>query len=270
MTATTARPLQRFGRVLPALVAGILVAMLAVGVFFAPAGAQDSTLPDGISDVRFGDHGTFERAVIDISTAGVNPDAQPTFSYSYRDGDQLLRVNLPTVGTTAKTDGLGLNRAISRYYVVRAPGAADNLFVDFHLKGAASSVEVFKLENPARIVVDVAPGGTALFPKPATSNLAVTTVPRANNLVGSSGTFAVRGYARPFEAQGTWRIKNASRQVVRQGAYRTNDWATTWGSYAFTAGYPATLSGKRGTLEVGQHSPNDGTFSGASTPVRFR
>ncbi len=224
---------------------------------------------DTLQGVSFEDHGTFERAVITLGKGSVPGDFAPTFSSSYRDGDSLARIKLPTVTKSLKTDGAGLSRAISRYYIVRSPGAARSLFVDFHLKGAAKSVSVYKLDNPVRIVIDVTPGGTMLLPKPATGARTVVTGPRARSLAGPR-TFIVTGYGRPPEARGAWRIKNADGRVVRQGAYTTSDWAATWGSFKFSASYPSRLSGRRGTLQVGELSARDGRFRGVSVPMRFR
>jgi Immunoglobulin-like domain of bacterial spore germination len=246
------------------------LAILGLMVFALGATPAQATVEtDTVQNVRFGDHVTFERAVIDLGHDGIPGQFAPTFSSSYRSGDWIVRINLPTVTATSKTDGTGLGRAISKYYVVRSPGATKSLFVDFHLTGAASSVNVFKLDNPARIVIDVSPGGTALFPKPAAGAGTVVTKSRASDLVGP-GTFTVRGYGRPFEASGAWRVKDASGSVVRQGTYTTNDWSVTWGSFKFSASYPASLSDGKGTLQVGEFSPKDGTFKKVSIPLKFR
>jgi Immunoglobulin-like domain of bacterial spore germination len=235
----------------------------------AEATAQATVVTDTLQNVRFGDHVTFERAVIDLGHDRIPGQFAPTFSSSYRDGDWIAKVKLPAVTATSKTDGASLERAISKYHVVRSPGTAAGLFVDFHLIGAARSVDVFKLDNPARIVIDVTPGEMALFPRPAAGAHTVVTKPRVGNLVGPA-TFTVRGYGRPFEASGAWRIKDAGGSVVRQGTYTTNDWTETWGSFKFSASYPARLSGCNGTLQVGEFSPKDGTFEGVSVPLKFR
>jgi hypothetical protein len=49
-----------------------------------------------------------------------------------------------------------------------------------------------------------------------------------------------------------------------------NDWSVTWGSFKFSASYPASLSDGKGTLQVGEFSPKDGTFKKASIPLKFR
>lgn len=245
------------------------LAILALAMLMVGGAPAQATVPDTIQNIRFGDHTTFERAVIDLGHGGVPAQSAPTFSSSYKQGDWIVRVNLPSVTATSTTDGSGLGRAISKYYVVRSRSSTGSLFLDFHLTGAAKSVNVFKLDNPARIVVDVTPGGTTLSPRPVTGASTVVTRPRTDNLVGPD-TFTVSGYGRPFEASGVWRIKNASSIVVSRGIYTTSDWTTTWGAYRFSAGYPSSLSGHSGTLQVGELSPKDGSFRGVSVPLRFR
>ena len=246
------------------------LAILGLMVFALGATPAQATVEtDTVQNVRFGDHVTFERAVIDLGHDGIPGQFAPTFSSSYRNGDWIVRVKLPAVTATSKTDGTGLGRAISKYYVVRSPGTTGSLFVDFHLTGAARSVNVFKLDNPARIVIDVTPGGTTLFPRPAAGTRTVVTKPRVGNRVGPA-TFTVTGYGRPFEAGGAWRITDASGSVVRQGTYTTNDWIATWGSFKFSASYPGSLSGGNGTLQVGEFPPNDDNFEGVSVPLKFR
>jgi hypothetical protein len=245
------------------------LAILGLMVLALGAAPAQATATDTLQNVRFGDHVTFERAVIDLGHGGIPGQIAPTFSSTYRNGDWIARVKLPGVTATSKTDGAGLGRAISKYYVVRSPGTTGGLFVDFHLTGAAGSVHVFKLDNPARIVIDATPGGTTLFPRPATGARTVVTGPRAGNLVGPS-TLKIRGYGRPFEASGAWRIKDASGSLVRQGTYTTNDWSATWGSFRFSASYPARLSGGKGTLQVGEFSSQTGRFKGVSIPLKFR
>jgi hypothetical protein len=172
------------------------------------------------------------------------------------------------VNATSKSDGAGLNKAISRYYVVRAAGATANLYVDFHLTETAQTVNVFTLNNPARIVIDITPGGTPLATRPAVSSTAVVTSPLGGSQVGPN-LFRVTGYGRPFETYGSWLIRDSNDNVVQQGNYRTTDWTATWGTFGFSAGYPPTLSGESGTLQVGDYV-GDGTFQGASVPLEFR
>lgn len=246
----------------------ILMATVALSfVLVGPASAQ-TTVADTLLDVRFGDHGTFERAVLDLGGKGGPSRFVPYYTWRRVQGGTVVRIQLPTVVSTKKTGGKGLGIGVSRYYAVRAADRR-HLFVDLHLDESAGSVFVYYLSDPARIVVDVPTGASNPYPPAKFGKKAVVTQPRVGFAVGP-GVLAVNGYARPFEAQGDWRIKNASGRVVREGSYTTTDWSGTWGRFAFTAEYPASLSGQRGRLEVGERSARDGKFEGVSVPLSFR
>ncbi len=238
--------------------------MLAMGA----ASAQAIGPADTVRDVRFGDHRSFERAVIDLGYTDVPADFAPNYRWTTNGRGTIVRVTLPTASSTFTTDGFGLGAGISSYYVVRSLNGK-RLAVEFHLTEAAGVPEVFFLNYPARIVVDVPTMGQNLYPKPAVGENDVVKQLRAGYTVGP-GIFTVTGYARPFEAQGTWRIKDAFGNVAREGTYFTSDWTTTWGRFAFSADYPAYLSGRDGTLELGEYSARDGSFVGASAPIAFR
>lgn len=252
----------------------LLVFVACAAMFAAVAGpasarASAQTGPaDTVRDVRFGDHGTFERAVIDLGYGEAPADFAPEYRWTYNGRGTVLRVTLPTASATLTTDGTGLDKAISRYYVVRGL-RGDKIAVEFHLTDAAGPANVFYLNYPARIVVDVPTGGQNFYPDPVVGDKVVLKQPRAGFTVGP-GIFTVTGYGRPFEAGGAWRIKDASGNVAREGFYTTSDWTSTWGRFAFTADYPAYLGGQRGTLEVGEYSARDGSFDGVSTPLTFR
>lgn len=249
-----------------ACLAVLFVGSLAMGT----ASAQPVGPADTVWDVRFGDHGTFERAVIDLGYSDLNvpPDFAPRYRWTMNGGGTIVRVTLPTADSTFTTDGFGLGAGISRYYVVRSLNGK-RLAVEFHLTEAAGTPEVFYLNYPGRIVVDVPTTGQNFRPKPVVGENVVVKQPRAGYTVGPE-IFTVTGYARPFEAQGTWRIKDAFGNVAREGTYFTSDWATTWGRFAFSADYPAYLSGQGGTLELGEYSSRDGSFVGTSVPIAFR
>jgi hypothetical protein len=238
--------------------------MLAMG----SAVAQGVSPADTVRDVRFGDHGTFERAVIDLGYAEVPADFAPNYRWTTNGRGAVVRVTLPTVSSTYTTDGFGLGQGVSRYYLVRALNG-QRLAAEFHLTDTAGAPEVFFLNYPARIVVDVPTTGQNFYPKPVVEENVVVKQPRAGYTVGPD-IFTVTGYDRPFEAQGTWRVKDAFGNVASEGTYFTSDWTTTWGRFAFSADYPAYLSGQGGTLELGEYSARDGSFVGASVPIAFR
>jgi hypothetical protein len=248
-------------------VASAVLILVLAGPSAVPAAAQ-TAVADTLLDVRFGDHGSFERAVLDLGGGDGPSEFVPYYTWRRIQGGTVVRVQLPTVDSTKKTDGKGLGIGISRYYAVRAADRR-HIFVDLHLDGSAGSVFVYYLNDPARIVVDVPTGANNPYPAAKFGKKAVVTRPRDGFVVGP-GALAVNGYARPFEARGDWRIKNSSGRVVREGSYTTTDWSGTWGSFAFTARYPASLGGQRGRLEVGERSARDGKFEGVSVPLVFR
>ena len=246
----------------------LLISVLAIS-FAVPATAQQSTgSADTILDVRFGDHVTYERAVIDLGIDELPSETVPYYSWTALDGRTVLHVHLPSVNSTKTTDGEGLGMAFRSYYVTRAE-TGGHLDVDLQLTNDAGPANVFYLNNPARIVVDVPLSGDNAYPKATYGDSTVITQPRAGYTVGPD-MLTVVGYGRPFEATGTWRIKDSEGSVVREGSYTTTDWAETWGNYAFSAEYPDSMSGKRGTLEVGSLSAKDGSFDGVSVPLEFR
>lgn len=248
----------------------LILSIAALTAFVAgPAAARQSTgQADTLLDVRFGDHVTYERAVIDLGRDEIPSDFVPYYSWTRLDGGAILHVHLPSVTSTKTTDGKGLGMAFSRYYVTRAERSG-HLDVDFQLTDAAGSANVFYLNYPARIVVDVPLNGGNSFPKATYGSSTVVTQPRAGSTVGPD-KLSASGYGRPFEARGVWRIKNASGEIVNKGSYPTTDWSATWGRYSFTAKYPDSMSGKQGTLEVGELSAKDGSFKGVSVPLSFR
>lgn len=248
------------------LIAAVVFAASAVMITVQPLARSAEAAPaGGVTDVRFGDHTTYERAVLDFDASPTGEP--PRYSWRYREGDTVIRVRLPETKATALTDGQGLGRAFSHYQVVRKE--AGWLYVDLFLEGAAKDVNVFSLEDPGRIVIDVTPGAVQLSPTPVHENGVYVMSPRPGSAAGS-GTMMVHGYARPFEATGVWRIKDSEGRIVKQGRYTTADWASTWGSYNFRVAYPASLSRESGTLEVGSTSARDGSFTGAVVPLYFR
>jgi hypothetical protein len=248
------------------LIAAVLFAASAVLISVQPLARSAEAAPaGGVTDVRFGDHITYERAVLDFDASPTGEP--PRYSWRYREGDTVIRVRLPETQATALTGGNGLGRAFSHYQVVRKDGGW--LYVDLFLNSAARNVNVFSLDDPGRIVVDVTPGAVQLSPTPVHENGVYVMSPRPGSAAGP-GEMMVHGYARPFEATGVWRVKDAGGQIVRRGTYTTADWASTWGAYSFWVDYPASLSGQSGTLEIGSASARDGSFTGASVPLYFR
>ncbi|MDQ4106483.1 MAG: hypothetical protein M3157_04825 [Actinomycetota bacterium] len=177
----------------------MVTAMLAMDT----ASAQTTGAADTIRDViRFGDHGAYERMVLDLGYEELPADLAPNYWWSYNGGGTILRLNLPTISSTLTTDGFGLGKGISHYYVVRGLNG-ERISTEVHLTDAAGPATVFYLNYPARIVIDVPTGGQNFRPVPAFGDSVVVKQPRAGYAVGP-GIFTITGYGRPFEAVGTW------------------------------------------------------------------
>ena len=248
------------------------IALLFVSaLIFLPVGTASAApmVADTLRDVRFGDHGTYERMVLDLGSSEAPADYTPYYSWARVAGGTVVRIQLPTVNSTLKTEGKGLGLGISRYYVVRK-GTGGSMFVDVHLADTAGPVNVFYLNYPGRIVIDVPTGYSPNpYPKATFSKSVVLMQPRAGYTVGPD-IFTVEGYGRPFEGVGSWRLKDSTGAVASRGSYRTSDWAETWGRFNLSVDYPGSLSGSNGTLEVGRYSARNGSFEGVSVPLKFR
>ena len=126
------------------------------------------------------------------------------------------------------------------------------------------------LENPARIVVDLAPtgGDRAWF------GLGPTIEQRLPANLRADTPFQLTGWDRPFEAQGQWRVYRvddlisfepdtplkldnyaaSDLDLVASGPYSTSGWTDAWG--AFAAEFPGLEPGIYAVL-VGSTSPRD-------------
>ena len=246
-----------------------LLVVTVLAVFSVGTASAEPMVADTLKDVRFGDHGTYERMVLDLGSSSAPADYAPYYSWARVAGGTVIRIQLPTVDSTLKTDGEGLGKGIARYYVVREK-SGNGMFVDVHLADTAGPVNVFYLNYPSRIVIDVPTGGSLNpYPEAAFGKNVVLMQPRAGYAVGPD-IFTVEGYGRPFEGSGSWRLKDSTGAVVDQGSYETSDWSETWGRFSFSLNYPGFLGGSSGTLEMGRYSARNGGFEGVSVPLEFR
>src|SRR5690606_30879585 len=129
-------------------------------------------------------------------------------------------------------------------------------FVDVHLAAAAEAA-VTTLDSPARIVIDLRPGGPAL-PAPATRSTRVVVLrPRPGD---ATYPLTVTGYARTFEANVVVRLEYEG-QDVHDDFTTATAWIDAWGHFSFTI--PSGPTGEV-TLHVGEHSARDGAWEGAA------
>lgn len=125
-------------------------------------------------------------------------------------------------------------------------------------------VSITPWQNGAmRLYVDI--GGV---PGAINQNVAVYSPIIGQTVIGS---ITISGAARVFEANVSWRLRDASGREVANGfTTATNGTSPVWGSFQTSAAIPAGLSG-RATLEVFWGSPRDGSAQDVvSIPLTIR
>lgn len=213
-----------------------------------------------VSALRWERHDGCERFVIDLDS---DDEQAPTPGSVHADllrdvGVVRLQLrdaqSVATDATDARFDGPLAGAA----YAVRSPEGRW-IYVDLHLDRAAEA-HVLRLSDPARIVVDLRPGGPALPPPPARGQRVVILEPRAGP---ATYPLTVTGYARTFEANVVARVVQDSR-VVRDTFTTSTAWADAWGHFSMTI-----PNGPSGVVELqaGEHSARDGTWEGVSVEL---
>ncbi len=217
-----------------------------------------------VSNLRWEAHAGCERFVIDL----VGEDGSPATSAGEVRAEVLrdlgvVRLSLREVehvdpdATDISLDG-PLARAA---YAVWSPEGRW-VYVDLHLLDEAEA-HVAVLDEPARVVIDLRPGGGAL-PSPAVASERVVVLePRPGE---AAYPLTVIGYARTFEANVVARIEQEGEPVEETFTTATA-WADAWGHYSLTFD-----EGPAGRIElhVGEHSARDGTWQGVVVELYMR
>lgn len=137
----------------------------------------------------------------------------------------VIRILLPDVTETSITDGVFELSLADRVFVVR--DATGSLFVDVHLGDAALARASIR-ESPARVVVELTPGGSPLPPPAARSDLIVVLAPRGAK---ASYPLVVEGYSRTFEGNVVARLVKGGK-VAAEEITTATDYVTTWGQFS--------------------------------------
>lgn len=148
--------------------------------------------------------------------------------------------------------------ARAAYAVIAEEGRS--VYVDLHL-GAAAEAAVATLHDPARVLVDLRPGGGPIpEPAPSTSRVVVLE-PRPGR---AAYPLAVSGYARTFEANVVIRLER-NGAALHEDFTTATAWAEAWGHFTFTI-----PDGPEGPviLHVGEHSARDGSWEGVAVELR--
>jgi hypothetical protein len=136
------------------------------------------------------------------------------------------------------------------------------VYVDLHLSAEAEA-HVALLEDPARVVVDLRPGGGEVPSSAVTEDLVVVLQPRPGE---QTYPLEVSGYARTFEATVVVRLEQDGGQVLEDFTTATA-WTDAWGHFSFTI-----EDGPAGSVElhVGDYSAKDGTWEGVTVELEMK
>lgn len=224
--------------------------------------ADDAT---SVSALRFGAHESCERLVIDFANAdGTDATMLGNANVAFHREEGIIRVHLPadfprTTLPDGATDVEPAGEYIQAAYTVMSDDANYGPFVDVHVDGAVAG-RAFVLDSPARLVVDVRPGGNPVGDAAhggANDNVVVVS-PEPGSV---SYPININGYSRTFEANVIARLYQDG-EMVAETSTMAAAWAETWGEFNATID-----SGPSGELElfVGTESAQDGSEQG----VRF-
>ena len=179
-----------------------------------------------ISALHTEQDGACEQFVIGFTTqAGAPATSVGSVDVQFLRDIGVIRITLPDITRTSITDGVFESPLVDRAYVVRAQDGS--LYVDAHLSvPAMARAEI--VQSPARVVVQLEPGGDEL-PAPAPrSDLVVLLTPREPEV---TYPLTVSGYARTFEANVVVRILQTGSIAAEQVTTAT-DYLEAWGEFS--------------------------------------
>jgi hypothetical protein len=216
-------------------------------------GAADSDASQ-ISSLAVFTSGVCERFEVGLVTDGFAPaTSAPETSVEILPEAGVVRIQFNgRIASTAVTDSLIESGLVHQAFVVRALNGG--LFVDLHLARpvAARAVE---MRNPARVAVELRPGGEPVALGSAIGGSVVVTSPSQRVV---EYPFTIVGYARTFEANVIARV-NVDGATADQYVTTAADWLETWGEFRIDV--PSGPGGDI-TLFVGEESAKDGTLDG--------
>lgn len=229
-----------------------------------PVPSAEISDADRVQGLRWHSYDGCERVVIDLATE----DGEAAEGTGEVRGDVLrelgvVRLSLRDVEwvEATATDTTFTGRLTGAAYSVWSPHGRW-VYVDVHLAGPAEA-RVTALDQPARVVLDLRPGGPPV-PEPA---------PRARQVVvleprpgPASYPLTVSGYARTFESNVVVRLEQSGEDVHEDFTTATA-WADAWGHYSFTIeeGPVGPL-----VLHVGDYSARDGVWEGVAIDLVMR
>jgi hypothetical protein len=153
-------------------------------------------------------------------------------------------------------------------FIVRSASGSGSLFVDVHL-ATPSEARVLALGLPARVVVDLKPGGGPLGS--SAEQLFGTQDPAGVVVlspVAGAASYPLRitGYARTFEANVVAEVRQGGQRVA-QTFGMASDYIEAWGVFELTIS-----TGPAGEIDlfVGEYSAADGSERGVIIRLTMR
>jgi hypothetical protein len=226
------------------------------GSFFSdgPLGSESRNTADAakITGMALTPYETCEQLIVELAAASGAPATSlgmTTAEFVRRHG--VVRVHLdPSVTGTTVSDIVFESALVDRVYVVR--DADESLFIDVHLADAAVA-RFTEISSPARLVVDLAPGGPDIIRAEQTDFIVI--MPLDDTLVGP---ITIEGYGRTFEANVIARARRDG-VLIAETFTTSADYLETWGWFELDLEPGAT-----GAIElfVGEDSARDGQEQG--------
>jgi hypothetical protein len=217
-----------------------------------------------IGDLRWEAHDGCERFVIDLlADGGAAAGRAGAVTAEVLRHLGVVRVMLREVETVdpGATEVLLAGDLAGSAYAVWSPDGRWT-YVDVHLASAAEA-HVATLDDPARVIVDLRPGGGAVPGRAPRADRLVVLQPREGS---ATYPLTVTGYSRTFEANVVVRLEQGGRDVVQDFTTATA-WVDAWGHYSLVI--PEGPTGPV-VLHVGEHSARDGTWEGVAIRLQLR
>jgi hypothetical protein len=217
-----------------------------------------------VQELRWQRHDGCERFVIDlVDEDGAPASTAGSVAAEVRRRLGVVRVSLRDVAWVdpGATDATFDGELARSAYAVWSPDGRWT-YVDVHLAAGAEAF-VTLLEDPARVVVDLRPGGGPLPPPPASGRRVVVLEPRPGP---ASYPLTITGYARTFEANVVARLEQGGEEVLETFTTATA-WVDAWGHFSFTIDDGPTGPVR---LHVGEYEARDGAWEGVVVELRMR
>jgi hypothetical protein len=247
-----------------------------------PLDAQPGTDAESIAGIRRESDNGRERVVIDfVRSDGAQAERAGRASAELLHEQGIVRVHLDdAVTTVGKTPEEIVRLTAPKYarfggeladqaFIIRSDNGTGSLYVDIHL-AAPAEARLLALGAPARLVVDLQPGGppagTTMQRLSGTQDPSGVVVLTPQQGQTASYPLRVSGYSRTFEAHVVAEVRQGGAKVAATSGL-TSDWLKAWGAFNLTID-----TGPKGPVEVfvGDYAPANGQEEGVNIPLTMQ